>query len=69
MRQPEFLLFEDVLNLLRAEIAATGSQLQWARKKGVDRATLNAALRGRRNLQPKVLKALGLEEVTVYRRL
>jgi hypothetical protein len=69
MPQSEFLRFEDVVILLRAEIAAAGSQSEWARKHGVDRATLSAALAGRRNLQPRVLEALRLEQVTVYRRL
>jgi hypothetical protein len=57
------------MDLLRAAIAAAGSQQEWAKSKGVDRATLNATLNGRRNLQPKVLQALGLEQVIVYRRL
>jgi hypothetical protein len=68
-QESQFLFFEDAIGLLRAEIAAAGSQLEWAKNKNVDRATLNGALQGRRKLQPKVLKALGLEQVTVYRRL
>jgi hypothetical protein len=68
-RDSQFLFFEDAMGLLRAEITAAGSQLEWAKNKNVDRATLNGALQGRRKLQPKVLKALGLEQVTVYRRL
>jgi hypothetical protein len=69
IQESQFLAFEDAMGLLRAEIAASGSQLEWAKNKNVDRATLNGALQGRRKLQPKVLKALGLEQVTVYRRL
>jgi hypothetical protein len=69
MTRSEFLLFEDVMNLLRNEIAAAGNQTEWARKKRLNRTTLNAILRGRRKLQPKLLKALGLEKITVYRRL
>jgi hypothetical protein len=65
----QFLLFEDAMGLLRAAIEVAGSQQEWAKNNGVDRATLNATLNGRRNLQPKVLQALGLEQVTVYRRL
>jgi hypothetical protein len=68
-QESQFLFFEDAMGLLRAEIAASGSQLEWAKNKNVDRATLNGALQGRRKLQPKVLKALGLEQVTVYRRV
>ena len=69
MANPEFLASEDVMRILHAEIVKAGSQSEWARKHGVDRATLTAALAGRRNLQPRVLEALGLEQVTVYRRL
>ena len=69
MRQTQFLLFEDAMGLLRTAIEAAGSQQEWAKSNGVDRATLNATLNGRRNLQPKVLQALGLEQVTVYRQL
>jgi hypothetical protein len=68
-QESQLLFFEDAMGLLRAEITAAGSQLEWAKNKNVDRATLNGALQGRRRLQPKVLKALGLEQVTVYRRL
>jgi integrase len=50
MGRSEFLLLEDVLKLL--EIAAAGSQSEWARIKGENRPVLNYALRGRRKLQP-----------------
>ena len=65
----EFLLRADVIDLLREEIAAVGSQSEWSKKKRIERTTLNAALRGRRSFQPKLLKALGLEKVVVYRRV
>ena len=68
MERAEVLVFEDVLKLLRAEIAAAGSQSEWARQKRVNRSIVNSTPLGRRNLQPKVLTALGLEEITVYRR-
>jgi hypothetical protein len=69
IQESQLLFLEDAMGLLRAEIIAAGSQLEWAKNKNVDRATLNGALQGRRKLQPKVLKALGLEQVTVYKRL
>jgi hypothetical protein len=69
MERSEFLVFEDVMKLLHAEIAAAGSQSEWARQKRVDRSIVNTTLSGRRNLQPKILTALGLEEITVYRRV
>jgi DNA-binding phage protein len=65
----EFLVVEEVMKILRAEIAAAGNQSEWARQKCISRPALNNALSGRRNLQPKVLRALGLEEITVYRRV
>ena len=68
MAQSEILLYADVEYLLRAEIAAAGSQSEWARQKNVERSMLNAALRGRRNLPPDVIRALGLEPILAYRR-
>jgi hypothetical protein len=69
MERSEFLVFEDVIKLLHSEIAAAGSQSQWARQKSVNRPIVNTILSGRRRLQPKILSALGLEEITVYRRV
>jgi hypothetical protein len=69
MERSDFLVFEDVMKLLHAEIAAAGSQSEWARQKRVNRTVVNTTLSGRRNLQAKVLTALGLEEITVYRRV
>jgi hypothetical protein len=69
MERSEFLVFEDVIKLLHSEITAAGSQSQWARQKSVHRTTVNSILSGRRRLQPKILSALGLEEITVYRRV
>jgi hypothetical protein len=69
MERSEFLVFEDVIKLLHSEIAAAGSQSQWARQKSVSRPIVNNVLSGRRNLQPKILSALGLEELAVYRRV
>jgi hypothetical protein len=69
MERSKLLVYEDVMKLLRAEIAAAGSQREWARKKRVDRTVVNTALSGRGKLQPKIVKALGLEAITVYRRV
>jgi hypothetical protein len=65
----EVLDGEDVIDLLRAEIAAAGSQSEWARKNRVGRVMLNAALSGHRNMPSDVLEILGLEKVTMYRRV
>jgi hypothetical protein len=69
MERSKLLVYEDVMKLLRADIAAAGSQSEWARKKRVDRSVVNTALSGRGTLQPKILTALGLEAMTVYRRV
>jgi hypothetical protein len=69
IKRSEFLVLEDVIKLLHSEIAAAGSQSKWARQKRVNRPIVNSILSGRRRLQPKVLSALGLEEITVYRRV
>lgn len=69
MERSECLVFEDVIKLLHAEIAAAGSQSRWARQKSVHRTIVNSILSGHRRLQPKILAALGLEAITVYRRV
>jgi hypothetical protein len=69
MERSEFLVYEDVMKLLHGEIAAAGSQSEWARQKRVNRIVVNMTLSGRRNLQAKVLTALGLKKITVYRRV
>jgi hypothetical protein len=69
MARSEFLVFEEVIKLLHSEIVAAGSQSKWARQKSVDRTIVTSILSGRRSLQPKILSALGLEEITVYRRV
>jgi hypothetical protein len=60
---------DDVLRLLRAEIAKAGSQLAWASQMGVERTIVNGMLHGKRRPQPKVLRALGLKIVVAYARL
>jgi hypothetical protein len=69
MKRSKLLVYEDVMKLLRAEIAGAGSQSKWARKKRVNRSVVNNAVSGRGGLQPKILAALGLEAITVYRRV
>ena len=66
--KPTLLNKEEVLNLLREAIADAGSQSEFARRKGVHRTALPAILNGRKNLQPKILTALGLKKVDAYTR-
>ena len=59
---------DDVLRILRAEIAKAGSQIAWASQMSVGRTIVNGMLRGKRRPQPKVLTALGLKIVVAYSR-
>ena len=45
-RPKHFLEYEEVLDLLRSEIARAGGQVHWANMMGVDRSNLNKALHG-----------------------
>ena len=64
------LKFEEVLNLLRAEVARAGSQVAWAKQHGVDRPTLNIVLNGgRKTIPPQILKAVGLKKIVAYKRI
>jgi hypothetical protein len=65
----EMLNVEDVLALLRAEVAKSGSQIEWARQHGVDRSCVCAAINGSKPLQPKIIRALGLKATIAYTRL
>jgi plasmid maintenance system antidote protein VapI len=58
-----FLEHEDVMELLRLEIARAGSQGRWAEKMGIDRTQLNKMLHGRQVLSKRVIKALKLRVV------
>jgi hypothetical protein len=69
MERSKLLVYEDVMKLLRAEIAGAGSQSEWARQNRVNGSILNISQSSRRNLQLKVPTALWSEEITVYRRV
>jgi len=66
VKQPALMDRDDVLNLLRAEIAKAGSQSEWARKSGVHRTAINAILKGRKKVQHKLIVALGLKKIEAY---
>jgi hypothetical protein len=51
---------EDVVRLLRVEIQKDGSQAAWARRRGIERANVNAMLSGRIPVSKTVADALGL---------
>jgi transcriptional regulator with XRE-family HTH domain len=57
---------EDVIRLLRSEVERAGSQSAFAKKAGVDRATISRILGGyRASLRPKIIRALNLRTVFV----
>jgi DNA-binding transcriptional regulator YdaS (Cro superfamily) len=58
----------DVLRLLHEVVDRAGGQSAWARRPGVDRATHNQVLRGKRHLPPAIMHALTLKKVVGYKR-
>ena len=55
----------DVLAILRSEVKRVGGQVAWAKKAGVDRATVNKVLNGHRLPSKAVMDALKLRMVFV----
>jgi len=55
-----FLEHEDVMELLRSEIARAGGQGRWAKMMGMDRTQLSKMLHGPQLLSKRVIKALKL---------
>jgi DNA-binding phage protein len=53
----------DILELLRAEVAAGGGQSAWARKNRMSRPALNKVLRKERLPSANIVRALGLRFV------
>jgi hypothetical protein len=58
----------DVLRRLHEVVDRAGGQSAWARWSGVDRATVNQVLRGKRPLPPTIIQALKLKKVVAYKR-
>jgi DNA-binding transcriptional regulator YdaS (Cro superfamily) len=58
----------DVLRLLHEVVDKAGGQSAWARRSGVDRATVNQVLRGKLPLPPTIMQALKLKKVVAYER-
>jgi hypothetical protein len=54
---------EDVIRLLRVEIEKDGSQSAWARRRSIERPSVNAMLSGRIPVSKSVADALGLRRV------
>jgi hypothetical protein len=51
---------EDVIRLLRIEIEKDGSQAAWARRRKIERPSVNAMLSGRIPVSKTVANAIGL---------
>lgn len=58
---------QEVMDRLRAAVAAAGSQKAYADSIGVSQSYLSDVLVGNRAPGEKILTALGLEAVTMYR--
>jgi DNA-binding phage protein len=54
---------EDVVELLRQEVADAGGQSAWSKKTGVHRSIINRVLLGRHAPTKSIVNALGLEIV------
>jgi len=63
------LTVEDVLELMRREVKACGSQQAFASKVGITQGYVNDILKRKRELGPKILDALGLRKVVSYEQM
>jgi len=61
----KILTEKDVVQLLRQEVAKAGRQVDWSRKAGLSRTTVNKVLQTRKRPTKSIIKALNLE--IVYR--
>jgi transcriptional regulator with XRE-family HTH domain len=55
------------LDMIRGRLESGKTQAEVAKELGVSTPYLSDILKGKRDCGPKVLRALGLERVTVYR--
>lgn len=67
MKKRELIDQPALLALLRAEVQASGGQAGFARRADVSQAYVADLLAGKRSPGPKILRAMGLERVTMYR--
>lgn len=69
MKHIRDLTESDVRAILAAECQKAGMQQTWARQKKISAAHVNEVLHGRKAPASKILSALGMERVTLYRRV
>lgn len=63
------LSHQDILRILRSEVAKAGSQMEWAKRNKVSRTQLNKVLNGERDhFGPAILKALRIKQIFVWDR-
>jgi DNA-binding phage protein len=67
-RNQTLLRIKDIIPILRREVERAGSQAEWARKTGANRANLNSTLTGKRPPTRDILRALNLRKVFAYER-
>jgi hypothetical protein len=58
---------EDVRAMLRTAVEAAGSQIAWARAHRLSGVYVSDVLHGRREPAGKILAALGMEKIVMYR--
>lgn len=58
---------EQAMERLRAAIAAVGNQRQFALKYGLSTTYVSDVLHGKRDLTGRILEALHLEKIVMYR--
>lgn len=63
----QLLTLDEVLSILRRAVESAGSHQAFAAKSGVSAAYIGDCLRGQRTPGGKILDALGLEKVVMYR--
>jgi len=59
----------ELIDLIEARIKKHGTQRAAAKSMRISQAALSDILHGRRSCGPKVLRALGYEEETTYRKI
>jgi DNA-binding phage protein len=58
---------KDVIRVLDAEVKRAGGQAAWSRQTGIDRTEVNKVLNGQRPPSKKMINALKLQRVYVFR--
>lgn len=60
---------ETVIRLLRRRCRQAGGQLPFAKQHGLSHSNISRTLSGNKGLEPAILRALGLERITIIRRI